>query len=130
MAPVRLENEDHRRDADFNRAMHRSTAGDRSAFLAMLKKDPAAQKAAVDEYFKHWDRKPASTETDKDREVSFEPRWRESCGQDWQELVLLTSLLGQAITICHLDQAVSHRSIRFLELTRLRLIAYIPWQLL
>ncbi len=71
MAPVPLENEDHRRDADFNRAMHGSTAGDRSPFLAMLKKDPAAQKAAVDEYFKHWDHKPAATETDKDREVSF-----------------------------------------------------------
>jgi sterol 24-C-methyltransferase len=36
----------------------------------MLKKDPAAQKAAVEEYFKHWDNKSASTETEEIREVS------------------------------------------------------------
>lgn len=35
----------------------------------MLKKDKAAQKAAVDEYFKHWDNKTAKDETEADREV-------------------------------------------------------------
>ncbi|KAI9882018.1 MAG: Delta(24)-sterol C-methyltransferase [Watsoniomyces obsoletus] len=68
MSPARLEAEDHVRDADFNRAMHGESAQERSNFLAMLKKNPQAQKAAVDEYFKHWDNKAAATETDKDRE--------------------------------------------------------------
>lgn len=35
----------------------------------MMKKDKAAQKAAVDEYFKHWDNKTAKDETLEDREV-------------------------------------------------------------
>jgi len=35
----------------------------------MLKKDKAAQKAAVDEYFKHWDNKAAKDETPEIREV-------------------------------------------------------------
>ena len=35
----------------------------------MMKKDRTAQKAAVDEYFKHWDNKAAGTETDETREV-------------------------------------------------------------
>ena len=35
----------------------------------MLGKDTKAQKAAVDEYFKHWDNKEAATETKETREV-------------------------------------------------------------
>lgn len=37
--------------------------------MAMISKDPAAQKAAVDEYFKHWDNKNAKTETAETREA-------------------------------------------------------------
>ncbi|KZF22686.1 ERG6, Delta(24)-sterol C-methyltransferase [Xylona heveae TC161] len=36
--------------------------------MAMLGKDSKAQQAAVDEYFRHWDNKPAATETEQDRE--------------------------------------------------------------
>ena len=35
----------------------------------MLKKDRVAQKAAVDEYFKHWDSKDAADETEETRKV-------------------------------------------------------------
>lgn len=63
MAPIALENEDHARDAAFNKAMHGKSASERAGIMAMLKKDPKAQKAAVDEYFKHWDNKSAADET-------------------------------------------------------------------
>jgi len=69
MAPVRLETEDHSRDAAFNKAMHKDSAAAEGGFRAMMKKDKAAQKAATDEYFKHWDNKTAKDETDADREV-------------------------------------------------------------
>jgi len=35
----------------------------------MMGKDPVAQKAALDEYFKHWDNKDAGTETQETREA-------------------------------------------------------------
>jgi sterol 24-C-methyltransferase len=41
---------------------------------AMLQKDKAAQQAAVDEYFKHWDGKSAAEETEQTRKVC--DRWR------------------------------------------------------
>ncbi len=69
MAPMALENEDHNRDAVFNKIMHGKSAEEKAGFRAMLKKDPAAQKAAVDEYFKHWDNKLAGAETAEIREV-------------------------------------------------------------
>ena len=37
--------------------------------MSMMGKDPVAQKAAVDEYFKHWDNKDAGTETQETREA-------------------------------------------------------------
>ncbi|KAI9786240.1 MAG: Delta(24)-sterol C-methyltransferase [Geoglossum umbratile] len=67
-ATTELEAEDHSRDAAFNQAMHGKSATEKAGFLAMLSKDDAAQKAAVDEYFKHWDNKGADVETDKHRE--------------------------------------------------------------
>jgi sterol 24-C-methyltransferase len=70
MAPAKLEAEDKARDAAFNKAMHKDSAGATGGFSAMMKKDKIAQKAAIDEYFKHWDQKAAATETDADREVS------------------------------------------------------------
>lgn len=69
MAPARLETEDHARDAAFNKAMHKDSSSAQGGFSAMLKKDKVAQKAAVDEYFKHWDNKAAKDETPEDREA-------------------------------------------------------------
>ena len=70
MAPIALETEDHARDADFNRALHGKSAQEKAGLLAMIGgKDPAAQKAAIDEYFKHWDNKEAADETPEIREA-------------------------------------------------------------
>ncbi|KAK5002728.1 Delta(24)-sterol C-methyltransferase, partial [Elasticomyces elasticus] len=69
MAPIALENEDHNRDAEFNKAMHGKSAGERAGMLAMMKKNTVAQKAAVDEYFKHWDNKDSKDETPETREA-------------------------------------------------------------
>lgn len=69
MAPTALEREDIARDAAFNQALHGKSAKARGGFSAMRGKDAAAQKAAVDEYFKHWDNKGHVEETDADREV-------------------------------------------------------------
>lgn len=71
MAPISLETEDHSRDAAFNKAMHGRSAEERAGLRAMMRKDPNAQKAAVDEYFKHWDNKSAGTETQEIREVDL-----------------------------------------------------------
>lgn len=70
MSPIALEGEDHNRDAAFNKVLHGKSAAERGGIRSMLKKDPAAQKAAIEEYFKHWDNKAASTETEEIREVS------------------------------------------------------------
>ncbi|KAL8672344.1 MAG: hypothetical protein Q9168_003197 [Polycauliona sp. 1 TL-2023] len=69
MAPMALEDEDHNRDAAFNKIMHGKSAEEKAGFRAMLKKDPGAQKAAIDEYFKHWDNKLAGAETAEIREA-------------------------------------------------------------
>jgi sterol 24-C-methyltransferase len=73
MAPEALETEDHARDAAFNSALHGKTAGGKTRFMAMLRKDHNAQSAAVDEYFKHWDNKNAGDETAEIREVRAIP---------------------------------------------------------
>lgn len=73
MAPAKLENEDHSRDAAFNKAMHKDSSAAKGGFSAMMKKDKTAQKAAVDEYFKHWDDKAAKDETPEMREVGTLP---------------------------------------------------------
>lgn len=73
MSPLALEKEDHSRDADFNKAMHGTSSQAKGGMTAMLKKDRAAQQAAVDEYFKHWDNKAAAEETAETRKV------RDSC---------------------------------------------------
>ncbi|EDU51495.1 sterol 24-C-methyltransferase (Delta(24)-sterol C-methyltransferase) [Pyrenophora tritici-repentis Pt-1C-BFP] len=69
MSPVALEQEDHTRDAEFNKAMHGKSAKARGGMTAMLQKDKAAQQAAVDEYFKHWDNKAAADETEETRKA-------------------------------------------------------------
>lgn len=62
--------EDHQRDAAFSKVMHGKSVEEKSAFMAMLKKDSGSQGAAADAYFKHWDNKDAKIETEKDRLVS------------------------------------------------------------
>lgn len=54
----------------FENIMHKKTAQTDEGFSAMLKKDKDAQRAAVAEYFQHWDNKEAKTETEADRFVS------------------------------------------------------------
>ena len=70
MAPANLEQENHQRDAEFNRILHGKSSEARGGFTAMRNKDATAQKAAVDEYFKHWDNKSAGDETEDIRAVS------------------------------------------------------------
>ena len=70
MAPVTLENENHSRDAAFNKAMHKDSSSAKGGFSAMMKKDTVAHQAALDEYFKHFDNKAAKNETAEDRAVS------------------------------------------------------------
>ena len=69
MAPIALENEDHIRDADFNKALHGKSANSRAGFSSMWNKDREAHKAASDEYWKHWDNKAANVETKDIRDV-------------------------------------------------------------
>jgi sterol 24-C-methyltransferase len=98
MAPAQLEREDHARDAAFNKAMHKESAGAQPGFASMLKKDKVAQKAAVDEYFKHWDSKAAANETQADRDVrTFSP----FAGSPINEYSV-----GTQIRICHPDETV------------------------
>lgn len=66
---VTLEAENHARDAAFNKALHGKSAEAQGGLMAMRRKDHAAQKAAVDEYFKHWDNKAAVNETEEDRKA-------------------------------------------------------------
>ena len=67
MSPMALEKEDHGRDAAFAKALHGKTSGKEGGISAMMGKDKGAQKAAVDEYFKHWDNKAAVDETEETR---------------------------------------------------------------
>lgn len=64
-----LEREDHARDAAFNKALHGKSAQARGGIAAMFSKGHDAKQAAVDEYFKHWDNKPAENETAEERAV-------------------------------------------------------------
>ena len=59
-----LEKEDHSRDAAFNKALHGASAKQRGGFMSMFNKDAISHKAAVDEYFKHWDNQTAAEETE------------------------------------------------------------------
>ncbi|UKZ47834.1 Delta(24)-sterol C-methyltransferase [Trichoderma virens] len=67
MATVALEKEDKARDAAFNKALHGNSAKAKGGIAAMFSKGTDAKKAAVDEYFKHWDNKPAENETAEER---------------------------------------------------------------
>lgn len=74
MAPAELEKEDHDRDAAFNNVLHGQSSGARGGLAAMRSKDAKAQEVAVEEYFKHWDKKDAADETDETREVGQNKR--------------------------------------------------------
>lgn len=107
MAPIALENEDHSRDAAFNKAMHGKSV-DSKGFRSMLNKDHDAHKAATDEYFKHWDNKSAGAETVEVREVNAHRSSNNSKSS-------LTDQLGTESRICHSYQAIlqsRHRSLR------------------
>ena len=101
MAPVALETEDHSRDAQFNKAMHGASATEGINFMAMLKKDSKAQKATVDEYFKHWDNKSAAVETEEDREVPIT-----ALPAMLRNVTDAHTILGQENPICNIDQTV------------------------
>ncbi|KAK1765096.1 sterol 24-C-methyltransferase erg-4 [Phialemonium atrogriseum] len=64
-----LEQEDHQRDAAFNKALHGKSAEATGGIKAMFAKDKEAKQLAVDEYFKHFDNKTAAEETEADREA-------------------------------------------------------------
>lgn len=68
-----LERQDRQRDAAFNTAMHGNSAEAVGGIRAMFSKGNDAKKAAVDEYFKHWDHQAAKDETEETREVSGGP---------------------------------------------------------
>jgi sterol 24-C-methyltransferase len=63
-----LEKEDHRRDADFAKAMHGKSAQASGGIAAMFSKDKSAKQLALDEYFKHFDNKSVADETKEERE--------------------------------------------------------------
>lgn len=67
--PIALEKEDHIRDAEFNKALHGKSSGNEGGIKAMFGKDKDAQKAAMSEYFKHFDNKDADAETDETRKA-------------------------------------------------------------
>ncbi|PSR93994.1 sterol 24-c-methyltransferase [Coniella lustricola] len=66
---IQLEQENKERDAAFNKAMHGKTAAQANGIATILFKDPEAKKAALDEYFKHFDGKKAENETEADRKA-------------------------------------------------------------
>ncbi|KAF9873955.1 sterol 24-c-methyltransferase [Colletotrichum karsti] len=58
------------RDATFEKILHKGTSKVNVGMSAMLKKDYEAQKAASEDYFRHWDNKlDAKKETKEDREA-------------------------------------------------------------
>ncbi|KAF3811087.1 Sterol 24-C-methyltransferase erg-4 [Colletotrichum gloeosporioides] len=58
------------RDASFEQILHKGTSKGNVGMSAMLKKDHEAQKAATEDYFRHWDNKlNAQKETKEDREA-------------------------------------------------------------
>lgn len=71
MAPHALETEDHSRDAAFNKTLHGKSAQTDGGLRAIFggQKGADSQKAAIDEYFKHWDNKDAKDETPEIREA-------------------------------------------------------------
>ena len=78
MSPAQLEAEDHARDAAFNKALHGQSAQARGGLASLMRKNKDAQELAVEEYFKHWDKKAAEDETEEIREVCMPACVKES----------------------------------------------------
>ncbi|GKT40562.1 sterol 24-C-methyltransferase erg-4 [Colletotrichum spaethianum] len=89
------------RDATFEKILHKGTSKT-VGMSAMLKKDHEAQKAATDEYFRHWDNKSAQKETREDREVSRN-LWDRS-GVSSADTLIFT---GSDSRLCFPNQTVS-----------------------
>lgn len=68
VAPTALEQENHARDAEFNKALHGKSAETRGGLMAMMAKGAGAKALSVEEYFKHWDNQAAKDETPEIRE--------------------------------------------------------------
>lgn len=66
---AQLEKEDKERDLAFKQALHGKDATKKDGFMAMIGKDHEAQKLAVDSYFKHWDNKTSTEETEETRKA-------------------------------------------------------------
>ncbi|KAF2167079.1 hypothetical protein M409DRAFT_54287 [Zasmidium cellare ATCC 36951] len=66
---AQLEKEDKERDLAFKQALHGKTGAEKNSIMAMMGKDHAAQKLAVDSYFKHWDNKASVEETEEIRKA-------------------------------------------------------------
>ncbi|KAK9353545.1 S-adenosyl-L-methionine-dependent methyltransferase [Lipomyces doorenjongii] len=64
--------QDRARDAQFKTALHGKNSTSKTGFVAAISKNADAQKAAVAEYFKHWDNKRPSTETEDDKKTRLE----------------------------------------------------------
>lgn len=60
---------DNNNTMTFEKVLHKDTSANKGGFSSMLKKDHGAQRAAVDEYFQHWDDKAAEDETAEVREA-------------------------------------------------------------
>lgn len=68
VSAVRLEQEDHKRDADFSQAMHGGKATESGYFAGFLAKDKQASAEAAAEYFKHWDGFEDGNETEEEKQ--------------------------------------------------------------
>ncbi|KAK9319451.1 S-adenosyl-L-methionine-dependent methyltransferase [Lipomyces orientalis] len=64
--------QDRAQDAEFKAALHGKNSTSKTGFIAAISKNADAQKAAVTEYFKHWDNKRPSTETEEDKKTRLE----------------------------------------------------------
>lgn len=53
----------------FDRVLHKNSSNSQGGLRAMINKDNEAHKAAVGEYFQHWDDKKAEDETEAVRQA-------------------------------------------------------------
>lgn len=103
-----LEKQDRARDAAFNKAMHGESATAAGGFRAMMAKNNESQKAAVDEYFKHWDNKAAEVETEETRAVCplQTPAPIHRLPAIYLTRLTPNLLLGAHRRVCHFDETV------------------------
>lgn len=60
------------RNSAFDHALHGSSGQGQGGLKAMMSKDDSARKAAMDEYFQHWDGKKAEDETAEVRKARID----------------------------------------------------------